>query len=145
MAPAARRLDFCSMVAHDLRSPLAAMRLRIDLARREADVEVSVSDEGRGIAEDQVGQLFQRYSRPGTSGGLPGTDLSLMIVRETVTAHRGTCGVRGRRQRRSGLHPGHTRSAPRCRTGMPGSRRRRGTCLEGGQARPAVVMGEVPG
>ncbi len=82
-----------NLVSNAVKFSPAGGEVRVDLARRDAEVEVSVSDEGRGIAEEQVGQLFQRYSRPGTDAALPGTGLGLMIVREIVTAHGGTCGV----------------------------------------------------
>ena len=69
----------------------------VEVIRRDSDVEFAVSDAGRGIAEDKISELFKRYSRPGsesaTSTALPGTGLGLMIVREIVAAHRGTCGV----------------------------------------------------
>ena len=66
----------------------------IEVAKRELDVEFTVSDAGRGIAEDKISELFQRYSRPATDAALPGTGLGLMIVREIVAAHAGTCGVK---------------------------------------------------
>ena len=65
----------------------------IEVARREADIEFAVCDAGRGIAEDKISELFKRYSRPSTDSALPGTGLGLMIVREIVAAHSGTCGV----------------------------------------------------
>ena len=67
----------------------------IEVARQERGVEFAVSDAGRGIAEDKISELFKRYSRPGaTDSALPGTGLGLMIVREIVAAHCGTCGVK---------------------------------------------------
>ncbi|HVY40342.1 MAG TPA: hybrid sensor histidine kinase/response regulator [Polyangia bacterium] len=56
--------------------------------------EVTVEDDGPGIAPDLLPRLFQRYSRgPSlhTTGG--GTGLGLLIVREIVEAHGGTVGV----------------------------------------------------
>ena len=65
----------------------------VEVARREADVEFAVSDAGGGIAEDKISELFKRYSRPTGDSAIPGTGLGLMVVREIVAAHAGTCGV----------------------------------------------------
>ncbi|HXJ18784.1 MAG TPA: ATP-binding protein [Polyangia bacterium] len=56
--------------------------------------EVSVEDDGPGIAAEVVPQLFQRYARgPATGSESGGTGLGLLIVREIVEAHGGTVGV----------------------------------------------------
>jgi signal transduction histidine kinase len=66
----------------------------IEVHRRAQDVEFAVSDAGRGIAEDKISELFKRYARPGKdSAALPGKGLGLMVVREVIAAHGGTCGV----------------------------------------------------
>jgi signal transduction histidine kinase len=56
--------------------------------------EVTVEDDGPGIAPDVVPTLFKRYSRgPTGHGSAAGTGLGLLIVREIVEAHGGTVGV----------------------------------------------------
>ena len=57
----------------------------------ERYVEVSICDDGAGIALAQQGKLFQRYERAEHSVG--GTGLGLLIVREIVEAHGGVVGV----------------------------------------------------
>ena len=54
-------------------------------------VEVSIRDDGVGIAAAQQAKLFQRYERAEHSVG--GTGLGLLIVREIVEAHGGLVGV----------------------------------------------------
>jgi signal transduction histidine kinase len=59
--------------------------------------EVSVQDDGPGIPEDVVPQLFQRYARgAGSAAESGGTGLGLLIVREIVEAHGGMVGVDSR-------------------------------------------------
>ncbi len=58
--------------------------------------EVSVEDDGPGIPEDIVPQLFQRYARGGAASESGGTGLGLLIVREIVEAHGGMVGVDSR-------------------------------------------------
>lgn len=57
----------------------------------ERAVEVSIRDDGTGIAAAHQAKLFQRYERAEHSVG--GTGLGLLIVREIVEAHGGVVGV----------------------------------------------------
>jgi signal transduction histidine kinase len=64
------------------------------IARHDHDVEISVSDTGRGIDPKSLPILFDRYTRAvGEDSKTPGTGLGLMIVREIVEAHGGSVGV----------------------------------------------------
>ena len=61
---------------------------------RRGQVEVMVSDTGRGISPEILPNLFQRYMRAiDPSRPVAGTGLGLMIVREIVEAHGGTVGA----------------------------------------------------
>jgi signal transduction histidine kinase len=58
------------------------------------ELEVSVIDTGRGIPEERLATLFDRYTRvTDKADKTPGTGLGLMIVREIVEAHGGSVGV----------------------------------------------------
>jgi signal transduction histidine kinase len=64
------------------------------IACSEREVEVSIRDTGRGIADENLPTIFDRYTRAGeTRDDVPGTGLGLMIVREIVQAHGGRVGV----------------------------------------------------
>jgi two-component system phosphate regulon sensor histidine kinase PhoR len=63
------------------------------VARRDHDVEVSVTDTGRGIEPQSLPTLFERYTRARGTDKVQGTGLGLMIVREIVEAHGGKVGV----------------------------------------------------
>jgi signal transduction histidine kinase len=52
---------------------------------------ISVSDEGPGVPEENLGQVFGRFWRSGRPGG---TGLGLYVVRGLVEAHGGSVGVR---------------------------------------------------
>jgi two-component system phosphate regulon sensor histidine kinase PhoR len=69
---------------------------KIGLRARLVDrwCEVTVSDDGPGIAAEVLPLLFQRYTRaPNAQTDTRGTGLGLLIVREIVEAHGGTVGV----------------------------------------------------
>jgi signal transduction histidine kinase len=61
----------------------------------EGAVQVSVIDQGPGIAPEEQGKLFQPYSRASVrpTGGENSTGLGLAITRRVVTAHGGTVGL----------------------------------------------------
>lgn len=63
------------------------------VVRRDgADAVLRVADTGPGIAAEDLPRVFDRYWR-GPDGGVTGSGLGLAVVREIVTAHRGTVEV----------------------------------------------------
>src|SRR5205814_6054602 len=76
---------------------------RIVVSAREAGawVEISVQDEGLGIAPGEIDRLFRKFSRTTTRAteGERSTGLGLYIVNELVKLHGGTVAVRS--------EPGH--------------------------------------
>lgn len=65
-----------------------------EVRRVNGSVEVSVADTGRGIPEQALPTLFDRYTRAEHGkNAVPGSGLGLMIVREIVQAHGGSVGV----------------------------------------------------
>jgi signal transduction histidine kinase len=67
------------------------------MALRESgdQVELSVEDDGLGIAEDQRERVFERFVRldEARARDAGGSGLGLAIVKEIVTAHGGTVAV----------------------------------------------------
>ncbi len=62
---------------------------------RVADGVISVRDHGRGIAEDDLPHVFDRFWRADGARDVPGSGLGLAIVRQTVEAHGGEVVVDG--------------------------------------------------
>jgi two-component system, OmpR family, sensor kinase len=58
--------------------------------RYDATITVEVSDDGPGVPEDQLAQIFDRFNRGSAPSPRPGSGLGLAIVAATAAAHRGT-------------------------------------------------------
>ncbi|MBI3580933.1 MAG: sensor histidine kinase KdpD [Nitrospinae bacterium] len=73
----------------------AETAIEITTRPEDGNVFVSVADEGRGIPEEALEKIFEKFYRvPGTPPG--GTGLGLSIVKNIVEAHKGTVAVRNR-------------------------------------------------
>ncbi|WP_373938055.1 two-component system sensor histidine kinase EnvZ [Vibrio kanaloae] len=57
---------------------------------------VTVEDNGPGIPQDQVGKLFEPFTRGDTARGSEGTGLGLAIVKRIVSQHQGAVVVSNR-------------------------------------------------
>ena len=72
-------------------------RTRVAVAARRADgvVEISVTDQGIGIAEKDLERVFERFYRadPARSRATGGTGLGLAIVKHVATNHGGEVSV----------------------------------------------------
>jgi two-component system sensor histidine kinase MprB len=52
--------------------------------------ELTVADQGPGIAEEDLPRIFDRFYRAPAARNRPGSGLGLAIVRQVATAHAGT-------------------------------------------------------
>src|SRR4029077_9290307 len=57
------------------------------------DGEVTVSDHGPGVAEEDMPRIFDRFYRAAAARSKPGAGLGLAIVREAAGAHGGRATV----------------------------------------------------
>lgn len=67
----------------------------VSLERDDDSIQIRVRDDGAGIPEDEIEQLFQRYYRAQGSqpGDSPGSGLGLAIAQSLVKAHAGSIAV----------------------------------------------------
>ena len=80
---------FNNLLANAARHSPESAPIRVAAEREGSNVAVSVSDEGRGIAPDHLGQLFRKYTTAGDRKGGSGGGLGLAICKGLVEAHGG--------------------------------------------------------
>ena len=78
-----------NLLANAARHSPESAPIRIAAEREGLHVAVSVSDEGRGIAPDHLGQLFRKYTAAVDREGGIGGGLGLAICKGLVEAHGG--------------------------------------------------------
>lgn len=71
--------------------------VRLTVEERPDQVEVSITDSGRGVPENMRTAIFEQYVQTSTQDGQrgKGTGLGLSICKSIVEAHKGSIGVEG--------------------------------------------------
>ncbi len=77
---------FLNLVLNAIDATGKGGRIRLGVERHDGAVEVTVSDDGAGIAPEHAGRLFQPYFTTKKNG----TGLGLFVTRQLVAEHGGT-------------------------------------------------------
>jgi signal transduction histidine kinase len=85
--PARIRQVLTNLIANALRYTGSGGSIRVQCELRDKAVAVTVSDTGRGIAEQDLPHIFERYTKSSDSRG---SGLGLAIARDLIEAHGGT-------------------------------------------------------
>jgi PAS domain S-box-containing protein len=84
-----------NLVQNAIKYSPAGGAVRVEVERHNGTVEIAVSDEGVGIPQAELPQLFQRFYRASNvdERAISGLGVGLYIVKELVTLHGGTVDV----------------------------------------------------
>ena len=83
-----------NLISNAIKYSPSGGRVGVKVEQREGQGALAVSDEGIGIAADELGVLFKPFSRTGSSReSIPGVGLGLYVVRRIVEAHHGRIEV----------------------------------------------------
>jgi signal transduction histidine kinase len=81
---------FTNLLANALRLTKRGGSVRVIVEDLGSDIEISVSDDGPGIARDQQQKVFERFAQGDSSKGVVGgTGIGLALVREAMRLHGG--------------------------------------------------------
>lgn len=67
--------------------------VRISLSVEQESIKIIISDNGKGMKQEDIKHIFERYYRGTDSGKIKGTGLGLAIAKEVITAHGGEIKV----------------------------------------------------
>jgi two-component system heavy metal sensor histidine kinase CusS len=67
--------------------------IRVAVSRHNRDFEVTVSDNGSGIATEHLPRVFDRFYRAESSRGSDGAGLGLALVKSIVELHGGSAAI----------------------------------------------------
>jgi two-component system, OmpR family, sensor histidine kinase BaeS len=84
--PARIRQVLTNLIANALRYTTQGGSIRVQCVSKNQTLEVIVSDTGRGIAEQDLSHIFDRYTKSSDSRG---SGLGLAIAKDLVEAHGG--------------------------------------------------------
>jgi signal transduction histidine kinase len=88
--PARIRQVLANLIANALRYTGAGGSIRVQCALKDKTAEVTVSDTGRGIADQDLPHIFERYTKSSDSRG---SGLGLAIAKDLIEAHGGSIGA----------------------------------------------------
>jgi signal transduction histidine kinase len=84
---------FSNLVDNAVKYCNSGDRIQIEARRAGGEVCVRVTDDGPGIAADELPEVFERFERGGRQQGRPGFGLGLPLAREIARAHGGRIEV----------------------------------------------------
>lgn len=87
------RQILANLVGNALKYSTPATTVRVALAHSDAQICLTVQDEGIGIPAADLAHLFQPFQRASNVSAIGGTGLGLVIVKEAVELHGGTITV----------------------------------------------------
>jgi signal transduction histidine kinase len=68
--------------------------INISVSAADSAAVISVADNGRGIASDNIPYIFERLYKQDEARGVKGSGLGLSITQELVKAHGGSITVK---------------------------------------------------
>jgi signal transduction histidine kinase len=82
-----------NLLSNALKFGRAGSVVRVGVHQEGTSVTVAVTDEGPGIADEDLGEIFARFSRLPGAAGTPGSGLGLFIARWLAAAQHGEIQV----------------------------------------------------
>ena len=87
---------FNNLLENALKFTPSAGKIRIEIQEIKGFLQISVTDSGSGISEDEIDRIFERFYQADKSrraGRARGVGLGLPIAKQIVEAHHGSISV----------------------------------------------------
>lgn len=78
-----------NILANSMKYSPKKTTITIELKTTRSNVTVSITDQGRGIPEDETDRIFEPFYRGPNVGKIPGTGLGLALAKQFVKLHKG--------------------------------------------------------
>jgi signal transduction histidine kinase len=88
---------FAILMDNALRYTNPGGRVEVRVLKTNENVEITFTDTGIGLSEEQTELVFERFYRaPDAEAQAPGTGLGLPVAKAIVEAHKGTISLKGK-------------------------------------------------
>ncbi len=89
------RLVLNNLISNAIKYSVQGTLVEINVSCNETEVEIAVADQGQGIPEDELDEVFRPFQRTSvqSTAGEKSTGLGLTIAKKVVEAHNGTISV----------------------------------------------------
>jgi signal transduction histidine kinase len=84
---------FCNLLSNAVKYSPEGARIEVAAAQEDAQIVVSIRDQGIGIPEEERERVFERYYRGSNTSGIGGSGVGLSLVRSIVELHKGTISL----------------------------------------------------
>jgi signal transduction histidine kinase len=87
-----------NLLSNAIKYTPAGGSVHVEVSGQDRLARIEVTDNGIGVAQEELGQLFSRFYRAAsaTRRAIPGTGLGLVIARAIVEEHGGTISLESR-------------------------------------------------
>lgn len=91
-----------NLISNALKFSFAGGEVKVILKCESEGITLVVKDNGKGIPQHELSNIFKRFYKAHTNGNLPGTGIGLSLVKELVDIHRGIITVESNEAKPSG-------------------------------------------
>ncbi|MBT3383244.1 MAG: HAMP domain-containing histidine kinase [Prolixibacteraceae bacterium] len=82
-----------NLLSNALKYSTITKKIFIRLFKTSNNIHIEVEDQGIGIPENQLSQIFEKFYRVDQKENISGTGLGLTVVKEIIEAHKGKISV----------------------------------------------------
>ena len=84
---------WCNILDNAIKYSFVKGKIDINIEEKDDNVIVKIRDYGKGIAEESIPHIFEKFYRSKSSSTSPGTGIGLTIAKKVVLLHQGSIEV----------------------------------------------------